>query len=253
MSTEITQRLAKFIVETNYDNLTNNVIHCCKRSLMDYLSVSIIGSQTEVPRKVMDYFIYNEEKRICSVIGHNYKLSAPNSAFVNGCSAHALDFDDGHRRGSIHVEAVVFPAVLAMAEQYQSDPKCIISAIAIAYDIAVRISMAMHPYALERGFHNTPVAGVFGAAAGAAKILNLNLRQTINALGLAGSFSSGLYAYMQNGADVKRLHPGKAARDGIICAELAKRDVTGPPRIFEGLNGFDIPGIQIRSTVKRFR
>jgi 2-methylcitrate dehydratase PrpD len=40
------------------------------------------------------------------------------------------------------------------------------------------------------------------------------------------------------GADVKRVHPGKAARDGLLCAELGKRRITGPMHVLEGKNGF---------------
>jgi 2-methylcitrate dehydratase PrpD len=38
---------------------------------------------------------------------------------------------------------------------------------------------------------------------------------------------------------VKRIHPGKAARDGLLCAEFAKRGITGPTRILEGRYGFN--------------
>jgi 2-methylcitrate dehydratase PrpD len=57
-------------------------------------------------------------------------------------------------------------------------------------------------------------------------------------LGVAGSFSGGLRAYLQDGAEVKRLHPGKAARDGITCAELARRGITGASQVLEGRYGF---------------
>jgi 2-methylcitrate dehydratase PrpD len=37
---------------------------------------------------------------------------------------------------------------------------------------------------------------------------------------------------------VKRIHPGKAARDGLLCAEFAKRGITGPGKVLEGRYGF---------------
>jgi 2-methylcitrate dehydratase PrpD len=95
----------------------------------------------------------------------------------------------------------------------------------------------MHPSSAKRGFHNTPVAGVLGAAAGVSRLLNLDAKTTLDAMGIAGSFSSGLREYLFGGAEVKRIHPGKAARDGIVCAELAKRGLTGPEQVLEGKHG----------------
>jgi len=37
---------------------------------------------------------------------------------------------------------------------------------------------------------------------------------------------------------IKRIHPGKAARDGLLCAEFAKRGITGPKHVLEGKRGF---------------
>lgn len=244
MRTDITRQIAQYIATTSYDSLPQDVIEHCKRSMMDYFAAVLLGSEHPKTRILADYLKETNAASECSVLGFDFKLDAASSAFVNGCSTHAYDFDDGHTKGSIHVEAVVFPAVLSVAEKYNASPRQIIEAIIVGYDTMIRISMAMHPHALNRGFHNTPVAGVFGATAAAAKILGLDEEQIINALGLAGSFSGGLYAYMQNGADTKRLHPGKAARDGIICAELAKKGYVGPSQIFEGIHNFfaAIPG-----------
>jgi hypothetical protein len=45
-------------------------------------------------------------------------------------------------------------------------------------------------------------------------------------------------AYLDGGALTKRAHPGLAAHAGIVAAHLAAEGVTGPPRIFEGEQGF---------------
>ncbi|MBN9161991.1 MAG: MmgE/PrpD family protein [Myxococcales bacterium] len=64
------------------------------------------------------------------------------------------------------------------------------------------------------------------------------LRRACAALGLAGSFAGGLFEFLADGSDVKRLHPGKAARDGVVCAELASRGITGPKTVLEGRDGY---------------
>ena len=59
-----------------------------------------------------------------------------------------------------------------------------------------------------------------------------------DALGIAGSHAGGLFEFLHGGGEVKRLHPGKAARDGIVSAELAARGLTGPTTVLEGPNGY---------------
>ena len=108
----------------------------------------------------------------------------------------------------------------------------------LGYDVMCRIAAAMHPATARKGWHNTPIAGVFGAAAAVGKLLGLDAARIQNALGLAGSFAGGIREYLDEGAEVKRIHPGKAARDGLVCAEFAKRGITGPAKVLEGRYGF---------------
>ena len=73
------------------------------------------------------------------------------------------------------------------------------------------------------------------------KQLGLNIEQTKNALGAAGRFAGGLRECLSTGdkgGEIKRVHPGKAARDGLLCAELACQGMTAPATILEGKNGF---------------
>jgi 2-methylcitrate dehydratase PrpD len=234
----VSRKLAEYVALTNFDSLPEQVIHQFRRSLLDFLCVSIVGSCTPVSEKVLDYFrtIDNSEK--CTVIGSRGRLSAPNAAFVNGTSAHALDFDDGHTASSIHQGSMVFPAVLASFEEHRPDIDRVILGAMLGQEIAIRIGMGGHPATWRRGFHNTGIVGPFGAAAGVSKILGLSVEATLDALGLAGSHAGGLFEFLASGADTKRIHPGKASRDGLICAELAARGVTGPPTVLEGPMGY---------------
>lgn len=43
-------------------------------------------------------------------------------------------------------------------------------------------------------------------------LLRSDVGQTQNALGLTGSFAGGLFEFLAEGSEVKRLHSGKAAR-----------------------------------------
>ena len=231
------RRVAEYVSALDYEKLPANAVHAFKRALLDYLTCAIAGSRMEPTRIVFDYMSSWDQSREATVMGMKTRLSCPNAAFVNGTGTHGLDFDDGLTRGSVHPSGAVFPAILAIAERDRSSAKDVIASGVAAYDVTARIAATMHPSSSQRGFHNTPTAGVIGAAAGVARLLKLDAKTTLDAMGIAGSFAGGLREYLFGGAEVKRIHPGKAARDGITCAELAKRGLTGPEQVLEGKNG----------------
>ena len=89
----------------------------------------------------------------------------------------------------------------------------------------------------KAGFHPTAIFGVMGATAGVGAALRLNARQIVDALGIAGSFASGIIEYLAEGAWTKRLHPGWAAQSGLRAALLARGGFRGPRTVFEGVHG----------------
>ena len=237
-STDATVRLAEHVTSTNYDDLPASVIHAYKRAFQDHLTCAIAGSAMPVSRALLDYFAETDTSNIATVIGNGARLSPQNAAFVNGANTHGLDFDDGHTNGSAHPSGAIFPALLAAAQQCGASPREIVLAAVVGYDVMCRIAAAMHPATVRRGWHNTPIAGVFGATAAVSKLLALSTEQVRHAFGLATSFAGGVREYVEEGAEVKRLHPGKAARDGLLCAGFARRGITGPLLAFEGKRGF---------------
>jgi 2-methylcitrate dehydratase PrpD len=232
------RRLAGHVAGTGYAALPPEAVHGFKRACLDYFAVAVSGAAMPVSRAVLEYFRDNDGRSDACVVGTEVRLSCPNAAMVNGANAHGLDFDDGYTQGSTHPAGATFPAVFAIAERHGCAPRRVVAAMTLAYDVTLRIAAAMHPGSARKGLHNTPNAGVFGAAAGVSSLLGSDAATTGHALGLAGSFASGIREYLAEGAEVKRIHPGKAARDGLICAELARRGVTGPTKILEGRFGF---------------
>ena len=87
------------------------------------------------------------------------------------------------------------------------------------------------------GWHTTGVYGALGAAAAAARVMGLDAAGTAHALGLAGSYVGGTWAFMADGAMSKRVHPGKSAETGLTAAVLARRGVTGPREVLDAAWG----------------
>jgi len=232
----LTMALAAW-VSAQDSSLPPDVEHQARRLLLDYLCAAIVGSQTPAARAVLDVASENYAGDGAMVIGGG-RLSPAGAALVNGTAAHGFELDDGYTPGSAHPSAPVVSAALAAGQSMGADSARVLRAIAIGVEVASRIAAAGHPSTWRRGFHNTPLAGVFGAAAACAVLRGLSAEQTASALGVAGSHAGGLFAFLQSGAEVKRLHAGKAARDGLLSVEMARRGLTGPPEVFDSVPGY---------------
>ena len=151
---------------------------------------------------------------------------------------HGLDFDDTHADSICHVGVVVSPAAIAVAEAAGSNGRELLLALVAGSEIITRIGAAAVPGYMVRGFHPTSVSGVFGAAVAAARLRGLRPLEIRSALGLAGSMSAGLFAYLGDGSETKPVHAGWAAHGGILAAELAAAGGEGPAAVFEDRFGF---------------
>lgn len=169
--------------------------------------------------------------------GTDVRVSAPAAALAIGSLVHALDFDDTHAGGLVHATAVTLPAALAVGQETAASGAEVLVAAVVGYETACRVAQAA-PYGFQtRGLHATMVAGVFSSAIVSSRLLGLGVRQTTNALGIAGSQAGGLLAFLGTDASTKQLHPGFASHAGILAARLAAAGATGPDTVFDGPNG----------------
>ena len=173
----------------------------------------------------------------CTAIGHARTLSAAGAALVNGTAAHGEDFDDTFEGGPVHAGAVVVPAVLAACERHGLAGASALRGVAVGVEVLCRLSLVVPKAVHKAGFHPTAVFGAMGAAAGVAAALKLDGKQTVDALGIAGSMASGIIEYLAEGAWTKRMHAGWAAQSGLRAALMARAGFSGPRTVFEGTHG----------------
>ena len=173
-----------------------------------------------------------------TVLGVRERMAPPHAALANGAAAHALEMDDTHQGGSIHLGATVFSAALAAAETAGASGTATLRAAVAGYEVAARLARALDPAAhYRRGFHPTGTCGVFGAAAAVGALLGLDPSALTVALGIAGSQAAGSMEFLADGAWTKRLHPGWAASGGLHAAALAAEGFRAPATILEGRFG----------------
>jgi 2-methylcitrate dehydratase PrpD len=230
----VAQHLAERIATLRADTLPAAVKQKCEDLLIDVAGLCVTARNEDY---VTSALAGCDDDGPCTAIGHARTLSSASAAFINGTAAHGEDFDDTFEGGPVHAGAVIVPAVLAACERHGRDGQAALLGIAVGVEVMCRLSLVTPKLVHKAGFHPTAIFGVMGAAAGVSASLDLNAKQTVDALGIAGSFASGIIEYLTDGAWTKRLHPGWAAQSGIRAALLARGGFFGPPTVFEGIHG----------------
>lgn len=234
-----TAELAAFAVQFDAREIpaaTREVVRAC---LLDFVGVAAyaargIPGNAGVVRALDEWMPVPGEHAVVGAIGTRGPLQA---ALLNGLHAHTLDFDDTNQRGFLHPGAPVIPAALAAAERVDCDGNAFLAAVAIGYEVACRVGAGLGTGCYARSFHPTAIAGIFGAAAAAARLLGANAAELNDAFGFCGSQASGAMQFLDNGSLNKRLHPGLAAHDGLWSVGLAMAGVAGSRAALEGRNG----------------
>ncbi len=170
-----------------------------------------------------------------SVLGRSEKVDIASAALVNGISSHTWDFDDTHLKTIIHPAGPVAPAVLALAEHLGLSGRQVIDALVIGIEVSCRVGNAVYPDHYDRGWHITGTTGMLGSAAACSRLLGLSVAQTQMAIGIAASQPTGLRE--QFGTMTKPLHPGAAARVGLMSALMAQHGYTASKRALEAPRG----------------
>jgi 2-methylcitrate dehydratase PrpD len=230
----VAQHLAERIVALRADALPAAMRQKCEDLLIDVVGLCVTARNEDYIKSALAGC---DDDGTCTAIGHTRRLSAASAAFVNGTAAHGEDFDDTFEGGPVHAGAVLVPAVLAACERHRPDGAAALLGIAVGTEAMCRLSTMVPKAVHKAGFHPTAIFGVMGAAAGCGAALGLNQKQLVDALGIAGSFASGIIEYLAEGAWTKRLHPGWAAQSGLRAALLARGGFSGPRTVFEGVHG----------------
>ena len=230
----VAEQLAARIVALKSSDLPPGVRSVSDNLLIDVAGLCVVARNEDY---VQSSLAGLEDDGPCTAIGHARTLTAAGAAFVNGTAAHGEDFDDTFEGGPVHAGAVIVPAVLAACERHNRDGASALLSIAIGSEVMCRLSTVVPKAVHKAGFHPTAIFGAMGAAAGVCAALGLNEKQTVDALGIVGSFASGLIEYLAEGTWTKRLHAGWAAQSGYRAALLARGGFSGPRTVFEGVHG----------------
>jgi 2-methylcitrate dehydratase PrpD len=230
-----TGRLAHWVADLRYADVPPTVVDRAKYLLLDGLGCALIGAGLPWSRVATDAVLALEGVGDAVVIGTGKTTSAPASAVLNGTYIQGFELDDFHPLAPLHSCSLLIPALLSTASARSSPTtgaELLLAAIA-GFEVGPRVGYTLHgAQMLDRGWHSGPVFGTHSAAMASGKLRGLPPSQLEDALGLAGTQSSGLMA-AQFEAMSKRMHHGFAARNGFYAAGLAAAGYTGIKRVFE--------------------
>jgi 2-methylcitrate dehydratase PrpD len=236
-----TEGLCQFINRTNYEDLPKEVISAAKTAILDYIAVTMAGSQEPSGRIISEMVRESQSLAEATVIGGRYKASCTLAALANGTAAHVQDYDDCldfPRAGLAHPTAGTFSGLLMVGEKYHMTGKDLITAYCLGIEAYGKIGLLVVERGVgNRGWEWTGILGVMGAASALSKLLKLNEHKMMMTLGIASTMSCSLIRNF--GSMAGHLHGGVAARNGIEAVTLAQKgyDATSPG-IIEGRGGF---------------
>ncbi|MBM3254355.1 MAG: MmgE/PrpD family protein, partial [Candidatus Omnitrophica bacterium] len=238
MTSDAIYALAKNIVGTNYEDLPSDVVEVTKKEIMDSFAVAIAGSSAPSVAELVEILKEWGGKKESSIWVYGGQLPCIFAAQVNSTMIHARDFDDTHDAAVLHPSSPVISTAFAISERLGNvDGKKLITAVALAVDMAARLCLASTIPMFELGWHYTTSHGSLGATAVAGKLLELDEESLVNAFGIAYHQTGGNIQCFEDGALTKRCGPGFAARNGIMAVVMAKKGITGARNVLQGPHG----------------
>lgn len=232
--TQTTISIAELICKTKLGQIPREVIDYSKSLALSALGGMVSGAQIPSCKIVTRYVRRMGGSEEATVAGSSFKTSVENAALANSHFAHTTEYEDDSMPEGVSAYTL-YPPLFALAEKLGHQGRRILEAFAVGYEVQSRLGIDCNN-ARKRGYLNLSLTGVLGVAAGAAKLLDLDVERTAWALSLAASQGCGLTR--QTGTDAHFIEMGVAGRDGLAAALWAAEGLSGSTSIFEGPKGF---------------
>jgi 2-methylcitrate dehydratase PrpD len=225
--------VVEFTLNTQWERLPAGVQHQAKRCLLDSLGAIIAGSQTPVAAIMRNAALTQFGGDQATIMVTGERVSAAGAALANGFFGNALDIDDGYRNAKGHPGACALPPVLAAAEAAGGCPgETLLTALVIAYELGIRAAVIRH--ATYPVYHSSGSWGAIAGAAAAGKLLGLDARQLLHAMGAAEYHAP--IAPMMKGIDTPSMGKdsiGWGCMVAVLSALMARDGFTGIRPLFD--------------------
>lgn len=233
----LSRQLARWIVGLRYEDLPPEVVDRTKGVTLHALASVLIGSQTAPGRNAVK-LIKDEETGVrngATIMVNGERVTKGGASFANSEMAFAGGKWDTFRMLT-HPGTSIIPGAFAAAENAGSSGHDYLVAVAAAYEVMERLAADFIPTVMARGFHASPVFGIFGPAVAAAKLFSFNEDQTNSTIALCASLAAGNLEGARSGG--RALREGAAVRNAMLAVALAQQGHVGGETVLEGDAGF---------------
>ena len=237
MNDHPSKTLAAFAATLRFEDIPEAVVRRAEDLFLDWFGSALAGKGAS-PAEAIERFArrMGPAGGTADVLISRRRTTPLFAAMVNAASSHFAEQDDVHNGSVFHPAAVVFPPLLAVAQDLRRSGRELLTAAVAGYEVGIRIGefLGRSHY---RIFHTTGTVGTIAAAAAVGNLLRLTQEQMLDAFGSAGTQAAGLWEFLRDAADSKQLHTAHAAAGGLTAAYLALDGFTGAKRILEGTQG----------------
>jgi 2-methylcitrate dehydratase PrpD len=225
----ITTSLGAFASTLRYESLPADVVAAVKLRVLDQLGAALAGYSIGTVNQLLPVM---EETGTSTLWGNGRRASKRDAVLFNAFMSHACYMEDGSRYTGGHAASVVIPTAVVLGEHLEASGHDLIVAIAVGYEVFLRLGRAMYPSIVKRGFQSTAVLGGVSAAAACASLLRLSEAQASHAIALATMTAIGFKESVKSTAS-QPFQVGRAAEGGLTAALLAQNGVEGAVEIIE--------------------
>jgi len=239
----LTERLASYMVAARDQPLTDRVAVACKQRILDAFGAMVSGSRMKAGMSGLAYVRSLGGRPQASVVGSELRTTAVDAALANAMCAHADETDDFEPVTKAHPGCSVVPSALAVGEREARSGQELIRAVALGYDLACRLILALGPD-LVRGAHRSAegTASTFGALGAAASLARLDETAMRYAISYAAQQVSGLWSWVKDKDHVEKAFDfaGMGARNGVMAVDMVQSGMTGVADVLDGAHNLFI-------------
>jgi 2-methylcitrate dehydratase len=234
---QTTQTIAEFAHGLDPGTFSAAVWHEARRRLVDSLGC-LLGAADAPPAVIA--------RQLAALSGGSFAATAAGlpepttvelATFANTVMVRYLDFNDtyfGPRGGGGHPSDIV-PTALALGQALHLPGPDVLTLVVLGYEVLMRLASTVK--LRERGWDQGLYTGV-AAAVMTGRALGADIHQLGNAVSLALTPHVPLRVTRAGELSMwKGAATAEAARAGVFAGQLARRGMTGPPRVFDGDDG----------------
>lgn len=232
-----TEELAKFVQEVSAEELSDDTQEELKKRVLDSVGIGINALGAEPVEIVHQSVQRANSGDDCTLWGRSETASPVGAAMHNTALTRYLDFMDSFLApGETPHPSDNIGAVVAVAEAVDASGEELLEGIGVAYE--VQGELAWNAPVRNKGWDHVTHT-VLSATCGVAKMLDLDVETTRDAIGIAGTAHNALRVTRTGGINEwKGIASANAARNAVYAALLASDGMEGPKNLFEGQKGW---------------